>query len=218
VSKFGTLIQTHILKIFDIIVIILLVWAIRATILATMKIELIPGVNIIFEFTVPKWLLEILEYIGYNIELTFLENIDLFLSHFYLKIFSSALVFWALYQNGFSYIRKTAFDDQKNRKVWPFLIFGLFGTITLAIMNYSSLKPFLSVGYYIGVVIGACLFLWEKNKDEIVIFYYYISLIGIGIIIVWLISLWSIIISFIIGILFMIVFFLLRRYLFKQSF
>ncbi|MFX0072208.1 MAG: GTP-binding protein [Candidatus Hermodarchaeota archaeon] len=212
VSKFGNIVQTHILKIFDIIVILLLIWAVRAAIITALRIELIPAINFLFEFTIPEWLLIVLILIGYNIDLTLLENIDLFLGHFYIKIFSTALVFWALYRNGLGYIKKTAFEEEMNRNIWPFLILGLFGTFTIAILNYSSLKPLLSIAYCIGVIIGACLFLWEKNIDKKSIFYFYITLIGSGILIVWLVSLWNLILSLIIGFIFIILYFLIRRY------
>jgi hypothetical protein len=210
VAKFGMLVQKKILNIFDVLVAILFVWAIRAAVLAAISIELIPAVNLFFEFTIPKWILNILILFGYNIDLTFLENVDLFLGHFYLKLFSAALVFWALYRNGLSYIKKTAFDETENKNIWIFLVIGLFGAFWLAIMDYSNLKPLLSIGYYIGVSLGALVFIWEKNKENKVIFYLYCSVFGLGILAVWMLSFWNLIISLIIGILFIIIFFILR--------
>ncbi len=210
VSKLGMMVQRNVLKIFDVLVVILLIWAIRAAVLAALSIELIPAVNFLFEFTIPEWILNILVLFGYNIDLTFLENIDLFLGHFYLKLFSAALVFWALYRNGFSYIKKTAFDETENKNIWIFLIMGLFGAFWLAIMDYSNLKPLLSIGYYVGVSLGALVFIWEKNKENKIIFYLYLAIFGIGILTVWLLSLWNLMISLLIGIIFIIMFFILR--------
>ncbi|TFG26639.1 MAG: GTP-binding protein [Promethearchaeota archaeon] len=210
VSKFGMTIQRNILKVFDIFVAILLVWAIRAAVLAALSVELIPAINFLFEFSIPDWILNILVLFGYNIDLTFLENLDLFLGHFYLKLFSAALVFWALYRNGLSYIKKTAFDEMENKNLRIFLIIGLFGAFWLAIMTYSNLKPLLSIGYYIGVSLGAFVFIWEKNKDNKIIFYLYLTIFGCGILFVWLISFWNLIISLLIGIIFIFLFFILR--------
>ncbi|TFG08515.1 MAG: GTP-binding protein [Promethearchaeota archaeon] len=212
VSRFGTLVQTRILKGFDILVVLLLIWAVRAAVITALRIELIPAVNFLFEYTIPKWFLGFLILIGYDIDLSFLENIDLFLGHFYIKIFSNALVFWALYRYGFNYMRKTAFDEMESKNIWPFLIIGLFGTFILAILNYSSLKPLLSIGYCVGVIIGACLFLYEKNKENLSIFYTYMCMIGIGILLVWLVSSLSLLISLVIGIIFVFLFLVVRRH------
>ncbi len=210
VSKFGMMVQKNILKVFDVIVAILLVWGIRAAILAGLNVELIPAINFLFEFTIPQWILNILILFGYNIDLTFLENLDLFLGHFYLKLFSAALVFWALYRNSFSYIKKTAFDETENKNIKIFLVIGLFGAFWLAVMTYSNLKPLLSIGYYIGVSLGAFVFIWEKNKDNKMILYLYIAIFGLGILIVWLVSLWNLIVSLLMGIIFICLFFILR--------
>ncbi len=210
ISTFGITAQKTVLKFFDVLVAVLLVWAIRAAVLAAIRIELIPAVNFFFDFSIPQWILNILVLFGYNIDLTFLENIDLFLGHFYLKLFSAALVFWALYRNGLSYIKKTAFDETENKNIWAFLVIGLFGAFWLAIMDYSNLKPMLSIGYYIGVSLGAFVFIWEKNKENKVIFYLYCFIFGLGILTVWLLSLWNLMISFLMGIIFIILFFILR--------
>lgn len=210
VSNFGMMVQRNTLKVFDVVVAILLVWGIRAAILAALNIELIPAINFLFEFSIPQWILNILILFGYNIDLTFLENLDLFLGHFYLKLFSAALVFWALYRNGFSYIKKTAFDETENKNLKIFLVIGLFGAFWLAVMTYSNLKPLLSIGYYIGVSLGAFVFIWEKNKENKVIFYLYIAIFSLGILIVWLVSLWNLIVSLLMGIIFICLFFILR--------
>ncbi|MFX1256961.1 MAG: GTP-binding protein [Promethearchaeota archaeon] len=210
VEIFAKGIQRHIYKLFDVFVAFLLVWAIRSSIKKGLSIELIPPINFLFEFTIPEWILNILILFGYDIELTFLENLDLFLGHFYLKLFSTALVFWALFRNGFGYIKKTAFDEKQNKTIWQFLVLGLFGAFALAVMYYSSLKPFLSIGYSIGVIIGGCIFMWEKNKNNKIVFYTYITLIFSGILIVWLLSLWNLLLSLIICIIFILIYFIIR--------
>ncbi len=199
-----------IIKIFDILVILYFIWAIRAMIRIFLSIELIPSVNFLFEFSVPQWMLDFLVNLGYNESLTFLENMDIFFGHFYLKIFSIALVFWALYRNGFGHIRKTIFDEKANKNLWIFLIIGLFGALSLAIMNYSNLAPFLGIGYNIGVIIGSSLFVWEINKVKKMFFYYYLLLILGGIVLIWIISYWNILYSLIISVILIFLFFILR--------
>ena len=122
-----------IIKIFDVFVVFYFIWAIRALIKSVSSIEIIPSVNFLFDVSVPQWMVNFLVNLGYNESLTFLENTDLFFGHFYLKIFSIALVFWALYRNGFGHIRKTIFDEKANKNLWYFLILGLFGALSLAI-------------------------------------------------------------------------------------
>ncbi|MFW9782227.1 MAG: hypothetical protein ACFFFB_08100, partial [Candidatus Heimdallarchaeota archaeon] len=192
-------------------VILYLLWSIRAAVKILLSIELIPSINFIFEFSIPKSFLNLLVNFGYNLDLTFLENLDLFFGHFYLKIFSTALVFWALYRHGFKYIKKTAFEEKERKNVWIFLIVGLFGAFSLAVMNYSNLKPFLSIGYDIGVIFGGWLFIWEKNRPKKSFFLCYIILIFTGISLIWLISLWSMLFSLVFCIVFIILYFIIRR-------
>ncbi|MFX1527415.1 MAG: GTP-binding protein [Promethearchaeota archaeon] len=201
----------RIYKYFDIFVILYLIWSIRAAVKILLSIELIPSINFIFEFSIPKSFLNLLVNFGYNLDLTFLENLDLFFGHFYLKIFSTALVFWALYRNGFKYIKKTAFEEKERKNVWIFLIVGLFGAFSLAVMNYSNLKPFLSIGYDLGVIFGGWLFIWEKNRPKKSFFLCYIILIFTGICLIWLISLWSMLFSLVFCIVFIILYFIIRR-------
>jgi len=198
-------------KYFDIFVIVYLIWSIRAAVKVLLSIELIPAINFVFEFPIPKSFLNLLVNFGYNLDLTFLENLDLFFGHFYLKIFSSALVFWALYRNGFKHIRKTAFEEKERKNVWVFLIIGLFGAFSLAIMNYSNLKPYLSIGYDIGVIFGGWLFIWEKNLPKKSCFLSYLLLISTGITLIWVISLWNMILSGISSIIVIVLYFILRR-------
>ncbi|MFX1503606.1 MAG: GTP-binding protein, partial [Promethearchaeota archaeon] len=215
--KISTLIFPHkIIKIFDIFVAIYFVWAIRALIKLFLSIELIPSINFLFEFSVPQWMVDFLSDLGYRANLTFLENVDLFFGHFYLKIFSIALVFWALYRNGFSHVRKTVFDGKANKKLWVFLILGLFGSLSLAIMNYSNLEPLLDIGYNIGVIIGCSLFLWEINKVKSAFFYYYLFLILGGIGLIWIASYWSMIFSLLASFVLIILYFLLRTWHHKK--
>ena len=174
------------------------------------SIEFIPSINFLFEFSTPDWMLNFFIEIGYNVDLTFLDNIDLFFGHFYLKVFSIALVFWALYRNGFSHIRKTIFDEKTNKKLWFFLIIGLFGAVSLAFMEYSNLEPFLDIGFNVGVIVGSCLFIWEINKVRKKYFYYYLLLIISGILLIWFISNWSIVYSFLLTIVFISLFLLVR--------
>ncbi|MFX1357414.1 MAG: GTP-binding protein [Promethearchaeota archaeon] len=204
-------------KLFDIFVVIYLIWSIRAFIKITMSIELLPTVNILFDFTIPEWLLNIWAYIGYNINLTFLENIDLFFSHFYFKIFSTALVFWALYRNGLIHIRKTAFEEQHNKNYLFFLVLGLFGTFSLAIMNYSNLEPYLSIGYDCGVMIGGWLFIWDINNTSRMYFYYFIIVVIGGMVLTWFLYLVDLILSVIISIISIFIYFTLRRLQIKKA-
>lgn len=209
--KISSLIFTHkIIKVFDIFVIIYFIWAIRALIKIFLAIELIPSINFLFEVSFPPWFKEFLVNFGYNLHLTFLENLDLFFGHFYLKIFSIALVFWALYRNGIAHVRKTIFDGKANKNLWIFLLIGLFGALALAIMNYSNLKPLLDIGYNFGVIIGSSLFIWEINKIKKKYFYYYLFLILGGILIVWIISSWDVIFSLVIILVLIFSYFLLR--------
>ena len=202
--------QRQIYKIFDIFVVILLIWSIRSVVKAWHDVELIPAVNFLFEFTIPEWFYDILVDIGYNLELTFLENIDLFFGHFFLKIFSTGLVFWALYRNGIGHIKKTAFDEKEKRNIWPFLILGMIGAFSLAIMNYSTLKDYLSISYSIGVCIGACVFIYVKHNNNLKILITYLFIIGLGISLVWILSLWDMIVSLVCGLLFILVFIIIR--------
>lgn len=210
VDKLGNWIRKHTFGLFDVFVIFYLVWSIRAAIKTGLTIELIPAIDFAFEYIIPQWFLNILGIFGYNIDLSFLENLDLFLGHFYLKLFGIALVFWALYRNGISYVKKTAFEREESKNIWAFLIFGLYGAFLLALLDYSNLKPFLSITYSVGASIGCCLFIWETNRDNSHVFFLYISLIGSGILVVWLLSLWNLVISLVIGAIFVIMFFYVR--------
>jgi hypothetical protein len=174
-------------------------------------------VNFFFQFTIPDWILRIWVIIGYNLNLTFLENLDLFLGHFFLRLFSTGLIFWSLFRNGIAHIKKTAFDEKERKKIWFFLILGLFGAFSLAIMEYSNFQNLLRIIYCIGVIIGASLFIYEKNDRNKQYLLIYLILIAIGIIIVWLLSFLSVIASFIIGIIFIISFILIRRQLHKKE-
>ncbi|MFX1417466.1 MAG: leucine-rich repeat domain-containing protein, partial [Promethearchaeota archaeon] len=215
--KVSTILLTkRIIKIFDIFVVFYFVWAIRALLRIFLSIELIPSINFLFEVSIPDWMLDFFTNFGYNLNLPFLDNLDLFFGHFYLKIFGIALVFWALYRNGFGHIRKTIFDEKADKNLWIFLIVGLFGALSLAIMSYSNLKPFLDIGYNIGVIIGSSLFIWEINKMKKIYFYYYNILILVGITIIWIISYWSILYSLVIIIVLIISYFLLRFYQHKK--
>ncbi|MFX0005011.1 MAG: leucine-rich repeat domain-containing protein, partial [Candidatus Hermodarchaeota archaeon] len=215
--KISSIVFTQkIIKIFDIFVILYFIWAIRALIRIFLSIELIPSINFLFEFSVPQWMLNFLIDVGYNETLTFLENMDLFFGHFYLKIFSIALVFWALYRNGFGHIRKTIFDEKANKNLWIFLIIGIFGALSLAIMNYSNLNPFLDIGYNIGVIIGSSIFIWEINKIKKIYFYYYFILIFAGIGLIWITSYWSILFSLMTSIILIFLFFILRTWQHKK--
>ena len=215
--KVSTILFTQrIIKIFDIFVIFYLVWALRALIKIILSIELIPSINFLFEFAIPESMLNFLVQLGYNIDLTFLENLDLFFGHFFLKIFSIALVFWALYRNGIGHIRKTIFDEKANKNIWSFLIIGLFGALSLAIMKYSNLDPFLDIGYNIGVIIGSCLFIWEINKIKKAYFYYNLFLILGGILLIWLVSYWNIFYSLLISIILIVLYFIMRAWHHKR--
>jgi len=206
------LFSQKLIKIFDIFVLFYLVWALRALLKTITSIEFIPSINFLFEFSAPEWMVDFFVEFGYNVNLTFLDNIDLFFGHFYLKIFSIALVFWALYRNGFSHIRKTIFDEKTNKKLWFFLIIGLFGAVSLAFMEYSNLEPFLGIGFNIGVIIGSGIFIWEITKVRKEFFYLYFILIISGILLIRIFSNWNIYISFIMTVAFISIFLLVRMW------
>ncbi|MFX1376723.1 MAG: GTP-binding protein [Promethearchaeota archaeon] len=210
------LLSQKLIKVFDIFVIFYFVWALRALLKTILAIEFIPSINFLFEFSVPEWMLNYFVEFGYNINLTFLDNIDLFFEHFYFKIFSIALVFWALYRNGFTHIRKTIFDEKTNKNLWFFLIIGLFGALSLAIMDYSNLQPFLDIGYNIGVIVGSCLFIWEINRIKKAFFYYYLLLIISGILLIWCVSNWSDFYSILISLVLICLFLIMRMWHHKK--
>ncbi|MBN1216189.1 MAG: GTP-binding protein [Candidatus Lokiarchaeota archaeon] len=210
--------QKKIFKMFDIFVVILLIWSIRSIVKTCSNVELIPTVNFLFEFSIPEQFYTVLSEIGYNLELSFLENIDLFFGHFFLKIFSIGLVFWALYRNGIGHIKKTAFDEKEKKNKKVFLLLGTIGAFSLAIMDYSTLKDYLSISYSFGVCVGACVFIYLKNDKNLKLLLIYLFLIGTGITIVWIFSLWSMISSLIIGFIYVIVFLVIRRRFLKRLF
>jgi len=152
---------------FDVFVIIYLIWSVRLVIKLILEVEVVPSIDFIFEFTIPNWLLNLLVFLGYNLNLTFLENLDLFLGYFWLKLFSTALIFWALFRNGFAIIGSTAFGKKKEKKLYLLLVFGLFGSFSLAIIRYSTFWIFLNIGYSIGIIIGGALFIIFKKYREI---------------------------------------------------
>jgi len=209
-DSFGDWIRKRLFGLFDVIVAFYFVWTIRATVKTGLGVELIPAVDFAVEYAIPQWLLNFWVFFSYNVEISFLENLDLFLGHYYLKLFGVALAFWALYRYGFKSIGKTAFEKLEIKNNWSFLVLGLFGALSLAIMEYSNLKEFLSIGYSVGAIIGCCLFIWEINKDNPLVFFIYLTLIVGGIIVVWLLSMWNIIISVVIGAVFVISFFVVR--------
>jgi len=210
-DRFGDWLRRRLFGLFDVFVAFYLVWTIRAAVKTGLNIELIPAVDFAFEYAFPQVFLNIWALFGYNLELSFLENLDLFLGHFYLRLFGVALAFWALYRYGFEYIRKTAFEKIENKNIRPFMVLGLFGAFSLAIMEYSDLKEFLSIGYSVGAIIGCCLFMWETNEDNPFAFFIYLTLIGGGILVVWLLSLWNLVVSVLIGVVFVISFFVVRQ-------
>ncbi|MBY9005711.1 MAG: GTP-binding protein [Candidatus Lokiarchaeota archaeon] len=210
--------QKKIYKIFDIFVIILLIWSIRSVVKTWSDVEIIPTVNFLFKFSIPEQLYDILVDIGYNLELSFLENIDLFFGHFFLKIFSIGLVFWALYRNGIGHIKKTAFDEKEKKNKTLFLILGTIGAFSLAIMDYSTLTDYLSISYSIGVCIGACTFIYVKHDNNLKLLIIYIFLIGTGITIIWIFSIWDMLTSLIIGIIYVIIFLVIRWRFLKKNF
>lgn len=197
---------------FDLIVIGLLVWAIRSAVSKGLIIELFPSINFVFEYYVPEWVILFLTYFGYKEYLSFLENLDLFLGHFIFKLIIIALVSWTLFRNGIGYLKKTAFEKVK-KKIWPYLLLGMFCPLT--IMNYSTLEPILSIGYYSGVIFGAVYFLYVKNKEKLSIFYFYTIFILLAISVLWLLSWWNLLISFIASIIIIFIFIQIRKKLLK---
>ncbi|MHA1343611.1 MAG: leucine-rich repeat domain-containing protein, partial [Promethearchaeota archaeon] len=217
-DEFAFNLRERLYGLFDVFVFFYLVWALRSGVKSLFSLELIPSINIFFEITIPSQVINILILFGYRKDLSFLENLDLFLGHLFLKIFGVVLVFWALYRNGIGYVRKTAFEEEEQKNIKPFLIFGAIGAISLIYAEVFSFKSLLSPGYSFGVVIGCCIFLWEKYKNKPSVFYLYLGLIGIGLFLIWFISLLNYIISLIIVGIFVILFFILRRQGTKQLF
>lgn len=196
---------------FEIFILGYLIWVIRALIKNIFSIELIFMVDFLFENYIPNWILNILRLLGYYDQISLLENIDLFFGGIFLKLFSISLVFWAFYRNGISHINRIAFEHEDNKNSKVFLILGIAGAIIISIMDYSSLSPFNSTIYYIGALIGTCLFLKNKYKDNLRIFYYYVSFLPIGVILVWISTLWNITFGLFLTLGLMIIFYLIRK-------
>ncbi|MHA1252430.1 MAG: leucine-rich repeat domain-containing protein [Candidatus Helarchaeota archaeon] len=217
-DEFALNLRERLYGLFDIFIFFYLVWALRSGVKSLFNQELIPSIDIFFEITIPSQVINILILFGYRKDLSFLENLDLFLGHLFLKIFGVVLVFWALYRNGIGYVRKTAFEEEEQKNMKSFLFFGAIGAISLVSTEFFGFKSLLSSSYSFGVVVGCCIFLWEKYKNKPSVFYLYLGLIGIGLFFIWFISLLNYIISLIIVGIFIILFFLLRRQGIKQLF
>ena len=187
-----------------------LVWSVRAAVRTLLNVELIAAVDFAFEYTLPPSVLGFLAMFGYDMGLSFLENLDLFLGHFFFKLFGLSIVFWALYKNGLGYVKKTAFDEEKHKNIRAFLVLGIIGAVILALMRYSTLAPLLSVGFNLGALAACVLFVREQNLSRPKDFYLFMSTIGSGILLVWLVWMWDPLQSFAIGVIFVAVFFLER--------
>ncbi|MBA7671768.1 hypothetical protein ES703_79931 [subsurface metagenome] len=196
---------------FDVFVILYLIWSVRLVIKLILEVEVVPTVDFLFEFPIPNWLLNFLVFLGYNLNLTFLENLDLFLGYFWLKLFSTALIFWALFRNGFTIIGSTAFGKKKEKKLYLLLVFGLFGAFSLAIIRYSTFWIFLNIGYSIGIIIGGALFIILKKYREVK-FKGFLLLVYVFfvIFIIWMIYLIDIILALSLSIFFLILFFIFK--------
>jgi len=196
---------------FEIVVLAYLIWVFRALIKNLSSIELIFVVDFIFKNYIPNWILNVLRFMGYHNQVSFLENIDLFLGGVILKLFSISLVFWAFYRYGISNINRIAFEHVDNKNYKIFLLLGIMGAIIISVMDYSSLEPYNNTIYYVGALYGSFLFLKNKYKNNLIIFYFYVSFLPICVIIIWISSLWNIIFSLFLIVVLIIIFYLIRR-------
>jgi len=209
-GSFRGKIRRQLFSLFDIFVFFCFIWSIRATVKRAFNIELISAINFAFEYAIPQLLITIWVLFGYNLDLTFLENLDLFLTHYIIRLFSSALVFWALYRSGLSYIKKNAFEEIEHKKLKFYLVLGIIGALSISIMNYSNLNYILGISYFIGITISSCLFIWDICRDKRILFIFYIYYLCFGIFIVWFVALWNLFASFLLGVILVSLFLIIR--------
>ena len=96
--------------------------------------------------------------------------------------------------------------EKERKNIWTFLILGMIGAFSLAIMDYSTLSDYLSISYSIGVCVGACTFIYVKHDNNAKLLAIFLFLIGTGIALVWCVSLWDMKISLIIGTIYVFIF------------
>ena len=209
-GSFRGKIRRQLFSFFDIFVFFCFIWSIRATVKRAFNIELISAINFAFEYAIPQLIITIWVLFGYNLDLTFLENLDLFLTHYIIRLFSSALVFWALYRSGLSYIKKNAFEEIEHKKLKFYLVLGIIGALSISIMNYSNLNYILGISYFIGITISSCLFIWDICRDKRILFFFYIYYLCFGIFIVWFVGLWNLFASFLLGVILVSLFLIIR--------
>jgi len=203
-------IRRYSLSLFDIFIYMYLVWSIRALILAIYNIEFLPTINFIFQATIPDWVLQLLILIGYDETKSFLENIDIFFEAFWIKLFSTALIFWSLSRNGIQYVKQVVFENKDDKNLIFFLIFGIFGTFSLALMKYSDAWSFLNIIYLIGVIFGGMNFIRIKYIEKKYYIFGFMTYIFLGIIVVWFFYLINKFSSIIIGTIIVIIFLIIH--------
>jgi hypothetical protein len=161
---------------FDIFVIIAFVIAFRNVVGHILSYELLPQINFIFSYTPPDWILNVLIWLGYRLDLTILENFDLFFAHNLCQALSCGMVTWTLFRNGFKIITKPIIIPKKESN-WTILLCGTVCSICLILMKISNWDKLLIIFNYYGVIFGTLLFIGISyqelaNKGGKVVFVY----------------------------------------------
>jgi hypothetical protein len=180
---------TRLMRTFDVWVAIAFVWSIRSLVKKLTTIELLPLIDVVFQISIPDWMLDILARIGYNAVLSFLQNVDLFLGHLVFKMIGLGIIFWTMSVHGLQYFRKSAFEAGMKVRNRVYLVVGVIATIPLAIISYSSAAEMLGFATSTGVLVGCVLYYLELYRKELRFISLMIGTITCGIVTTWL--LWS---------------------------
>lgn len=177
-----------ILKKFDIIVLITIIYAVRSILLFFFDFELIPVLNWIFSFPPPEWLHKLMDWVGYNLTLTFWANIDLFFGKLLLTELGFLLICWAFFRQGWGMIKSKNFKPNQESH-WSFLIMGLAGGFCIAFIGQSEWDSWIDIGGKIGIFIACGFYLWNDCKTYLLfkekLFGYYLGLISVLTIVAW---------------------------------